>query len=245
MTSSAPRIWVTRTLPGALQTADRLRAFGLQPDLRPLLKVRPVSGAPQMEGVGALAFTSVNGVLEFARRIRRRYLPVFAVGDATAQAALAAGFAQVRSAGGDIDDLTRLILAHRDQIRGALLWAGAKEPAGDLLGALAAGGVEARGCVVYETVAGVDEAEIETVLGSADNPLAAVLVYSPKGGRRLAQALGERRPAAPFICISPAAAAPLARIGLRALPAVRPNETLMLRRLLEELGRAPSSSAAS
>jgi uroporphyrinogen-III synthase len=244
MSPTAPRVWVTRTLPAALQTADRLRAFGLRPDLRPLLTVRPVTGTPQLDGVGALAFTSVNGVNEFARRVRRRYLPVFAVGDATAQAALAAGFVQVRSAGGDIGDLTRLVLAHRDQIRGRLLWAGASEPAGDLVGALAAGGVQAAGCVLYETVPGLDDEEIVAALETAADPFAAVLVYSPKAGRRLAKALTGRRPAITFACISQAAADPLTRSGLRATAAARPNEAHMLRGLLEELGHETLAKGA-
>ncbi|WP_415491802.1 uroporphyrinogen-III synthase, partial [Brevundimonas diminuta] len=42
-------------------------------------------------------------------RFRRH--PVFAVGDATAEAARAAGFADVRSAAGDIHALARLIAA--------------------------------------------------------------------------------------------------------------------------------------
>lgn len=240
MSGLAPRIWVTRTQPGAQGTADRLRAFGLCPDLRPLLTIRPVAGTPLLDGVGALAFTSVNGVHEFARRVRRRYLPVFAVGDATAQAALAAGFVQVRSAGGDIDDLIALILASRQQIRGRLLWAGAREPAGDLIGGLAAGGVEAVGCTLYESVPGIDEAEVAAALGSPADPLTGCLIYSPKGARRLAEVLGPRRPDAAFVCISPAAAAPLARLGLRAVSAARPNETRMLQRLLEELDHPAS-----
>ncbi|MDD3837332.1 MAG: uroporphyrinogen-III synthase [Phenylobacterium sp.] len=236
MNRPAPRVWVTRTMPAALRTADRLRAFGLRPELRPLLEVRPVDGQRDLSGVGALAFSSVNGVREFARRERRRDLPVFAVGDATAQAALVAGFPQVRSASGDVGDLARLILDHRARIRGHLLWAGAREPAGDLAGALAPGGVETRTCVVYETASVMDDAEIAAVLDDAADPFAAVLVHSPRAGRRLAEALVGPRQGLEFVCISSAAAGPLAAKGLSARTADRPNEAQMLRRLLEALG---------
>lgn len=55
---------------------------------------------------------------------------MFAVGDATAEAARAAGFADVRSAAGDIHALARLIAAEAPP--GPLLAPGAREPAGDL-----------------------------------------------------------------------------------------------------------------
>ena len=56
-----------------------------------------------------MLFTSSNGVRAFAELSPRRDLPAFAVGDATAAAALAAGFTQFKSAGGDVRDLARLV----------------------------------------------------------------------------------------------------------------------------------------
>ena len=57
----------------------------------------------------SLVFTSANGVAAFAALTPDRALPVFTVGDATAEAARAAGFAAVRSAGGDIGMLAALL----------------------------------------------------------------------------------------------------------------------------------------
>ncbi|MDM8352398.1 uroporphyrinogen-III synthase, partial [Brevundimonas diminuta] len=92
------RVWVTRAEPGAARTADRLTALGFTPITAPLLTLEPLPGAldavPAPAAVAALALTSPNGVEAFAPLISRfRRHPVFAVGDATAEAARAAGFA--------------------------------------------------------------------------------------------------------------------------------------------------------
>lgn len=144
---------------------------------------------------------------------------MFTVGDATAEAARAAGFAAVRSAAGALDDLARLLAA---EAPGPVLAPGALEPAGDLA-ALLAGRLEVRALPVYEAVG--------TGAGAPDD-FDAVLVHSPRGGRALA-ALG------PFagqaaVAISAAAAAPLGGdSGLDIRIAARPDEAA----LLEALGK--------
>ncbi len=218
------RVWVTRARPGADATADRLRDAGHAPVIAPLLVVRDLAPALDLDGVGALAFTSANGVRAFAALTPRRDWPAYAVGAATAEAAREAGFASVRSAEGDVDALAALILGDPDRSPGAVLHPGAREPAGDLCGALRGGGLAARALVVYETVAApVARAP------SCD----AVLVHSPRAARLLAEIPGARRPAA--LCISPAAAAPLRAAGWdRVLAAPEPTEAALLA-LLDEV----------
>ena len=132
------RVWVARAEPGAQATAARLVALGHEPVVAPVLAVRPLTPALDLQGIAALAFTSANGVEAFARLTDLRELPVFAVGRATAKAAHAEGFASVSSADGDVEDLCGLIAAGA---AGPVLWAGAREPAGDLVGMLRACGV--------------------------------------------------------------------------------------------------------
>lgn len=145
----------------------------------------------------ALAFTSINGVEAFAALSRRRDLPVFTVGDATAEAARTAGFGAVRSADGALGDLAELIA--RAAPGGMVLAPGALQPSGDLP-ALLAGRVEVEALAVYEAV--------ETgaaVPGDWD----AVLIHS----RRAAVALAKRGSGAVAgrlaVAISAAAAEPL------------------------------------
>lgn len=184
------------------------------------MAIRPLpQPAPDLTGIGALAFTSRNGVAAFAALSDARDLPVFAVGDATAAAARAAGFTSIRSAAGALDDLARRLAADAT-VAGVVLAPGAKEPAGDLP-ALLAGRVTVRPLAVYEAV--------ETA-AAAPAAFDAVLVHSPRAGRALT-ALG------PFagrvaVAISAAAAAPLEGApGLEIRLAARPDEAAMLEAL--------------
>ena len=219
-------VWVTRTEPGAQATAGRLRAMGFEPLVAPLLEVRALPGGPiDLAGVGALAFTSANGVAAFADRSAERALPVFAVGAATAAVAIEAGFAAVISAGGDVAALAPVIAA-RAPFTGEVLHPGPAEPAGDLVGALAALGVPARAMPLYETVASAPDARTIAVIPR----LAAVLLHSPRAARVLAAHLQDHSaPLLAALCLSEAVAAPLRASGLASVrPAPAPTEEALL-----------------
>ena len=223
--AQARRIWITRARPEAEATAERVRALGLEPVVEPVLEIQPVGEAPDLQGVCALAFTSRNGVRAFAALTPERGLPVFAVGDATAEAAREAGFGDVASASGDVAALADLIASRRDALQGQVFYAAPEEPAGDLVGALASHGVEARRQVVYRTV----PAEF-----SLPADIFAVLVHSAKAARRLAAhpAMTPDDNSMVAICISPSAAEPLRYSGFRDdLVASAPNEAAMLTEL--------------
>ena len=215
------RVWVTRARPGAERTAARLIDRGFEALVAPLLEVRPLPQAePGLSGIAALAFTSPNGAAAFAALTARRDLPVFAVGDATAEAARAAGWREVISAGGALGELAALLA---ERAPGAVLAPGAAEPAGDLPGLLA-GRVEVRRLAVYDAV--------ETGAG-APFGWEAVLVHSPRAGRvvaaRRGPAGGRARRA---VAISEAAAAPLASCGFGELRIARaPTEAAVLEAL--------------
>ncbi|MET0293427.1 MAG: uroporphyrinogen-III synthase [Phenylobacterium sp.] len=223
----ARRIWITRARPGAEATAARVRALGCEPLVAPLLEVRPLTGVPvDLGGVGALAFSSANGVRAFAALSGARDLRVFAVGGATAQAAREAGFETVLSADGDVGDLTRAVLARHRAADGAVLHPSAAEPAGDLVGALAAAGLSARRLTVYDNVAVSLSLPDRARLRRADD----VLVHSPKAAEALADLLRESPlPQLRALAISQAAIAPLAGLSLSAkLVASRPREADLL-----------------
>ncbi|GAA0870268.1 uroporphyrinogen-III synthase [Brevundimonas basaltis] len=197
-----------------------MTGLGFEPLVAPLLRIEPIpQPAPDLTGVDALAFTSRNGVAAFARLSGERTLPVFTVGDATAGAARAAGFAVVRSAAGALADLVRLLA---EAAPGPVLAPGALEPSGDLQ-ALLAGRAEVRTLPVYRAV--------ET---GAAPPAAfdALLIHSPRAARAVA-ACG-RFAGQTAVVISEAAAAPLtASAGLETRIAARPDEAA----LFEALGK--------
>jgi uroporphyrinogen-III synthase len=112
-----PAILVTRPEPGAAETAARVAALGLTPILAPalLLTRRPFT------------IPRVQAVLLTSRAAARALpaspgIPVLAVGEATAEAARAAGW-RAEAAGGTAEDLARLAAARLDPAKGPLLLA--------------------------------------------------------------------------------------------------------------------------
>jgi len=212
------KVWITRALPGAAATAERVRALGFEAVVAPLLAVREIAAEIDLAGVAALAFTSANAVRAFAARSAMRDLEVFAVGEATARAVRAAGFGTVHSADGDVAALARLIAAHRPA---RVLHPGGRDRAGDLAGLLRPHGVEVRAVTLYETA--------PTAL-AAPPDAAFVLVHSAKAARELA-ALLKRSPAPHLaaLCLSPTLAQPLAHARLAAVAsAPAPTEAALL-----------------
>jgi uroporphyrinogen-III synthase len=223
------RIWVTRS--EGEPTAARLRALGHAPLTAPVLAARALPGEIDLAGVTALAFTSSNGVRAFAGLSARRDLAVYAVGPGTARAAREAGFRQVRSADGDVEALARLIARERP---GLVLHPSARAPARDLARMLVLKGVQACGHAVYETAVLPLAGAVSAALQASPPELDAVLVHSPRGAAQVAALLGGRAGLDQLqaFCISKAAAAPLKRLGLKAIHVAEfPNEASLLKLL--------------
>jgi len=213
-------------LPGARVTADRVAALGFEPVLAPLLAIQSTGEGPiDLMGVGALAFTSANGLRAFAARSEVRDLPVFTVGAATARSARSAGFKDVSSAEGDVASLALFIQA-APRPDGLILHAGAAEPAGDLAGFLAAMGIAARRLDVYQSVEASPAPEVLARLLGAE----IILCHSPRAAAALARVIAlepHRHPA--VLCLSPAVAAPLNGLGLAGLAAAAaPTEDALM-----------------
>ena len=143
------RVLVTRPADDAGPLADRLRDLGFEPVIEPLLTIVPTGETIALDGVQAVLLTSANGARALARATTRRDLPVFAVGDATARAALDGGFVAVASAAGDVAALAALVRARCAPAAGSLLHVSGREVAGDLAGRLAQAGLAVRRAVLY------------------------------------------------------------------------------------------------
>jgi uroporphyrinogen-III synthase len=220
------RIWITRAQPGAQATAERVTALGLEALVAPVLAVRDLPTVIDLAGVGALAFTSANAVRAFVARCEVRDLPVFTVGAATAAAAAAAGFGEIASADGAVNELAGLIKDRAANLNEVVLHPGASEPAKDLSGVLNATGVEARTLALYETV----PVEVPRSVLDGVGTISAVLVHSPKAARRLAAILADR-PLSHLTAyaLSPEVCAPLAGLGLaQMIAAPLPTEDALL-----------------
>lgn len=218
------RVWVTRTEPGAAATAKRLRDLEHEPVVAPLLAVRKLRFDIR-PGAAALAFTSANAVRAFAAAPEHLALPVFAVGEATAQAARDAGYRDVRPGPADVAALGQLIARSLPPGAG-VLHPCATERAGDLASPLQAAGLRLEAAPVYETVVAEPDAAILDALGSSE----AVLLHSPKAARAL-NGLLIGRPASirRALCLSQAVADALdgGKIADVAF-ATLPNDTALL-----------------
>lgn len=108
------KVLVTRPQPGADKTAERLLALGINPLVLPfteMVKLEHRLDDARVQSVDAVVVTSANA-LRFADEQmlnKLKFLPVYAVGDATRDAALAVGLSTVVSANGDAQDLVGLV----------------------------------------------------------------------------------------------------------------------------------------
>lgn len=175
------RFLVTRPEPECTQTAGKLQAMGHEALLAPMLHLVPSTpSAFDLEGVGALAVTSVRTVASLAAHPQLPALlslPAYAVGARTASALREAGFSRIASADRDVAALAELIGA---EVSGtAVFYPAAEDRAGDLEGALAAKGLNCRVEVVYRMAPKgelPDEIAAQLKAGSVD----AVLIYSSR-----------------------------------------------------------------
>jgi len=229
---------VTRPREDAAGLTAALRARGLEPLLEPLLSIELARDASAtltaaLPGAQAALFTSANGVRAFAKISPRRDLPAFTVGDATARAAQAAGFARIESAGGDVHALAALAAQRLDPASGALIHAAASAVAGDLAGELARAGFTVRRLRLYEAVAAA-HLTAESRDAIAAGAVGTAIFFSPRTAETfvtLARAarIDGRAATIAAVVLSPAVAAALGPLTWRCIEvAAAPNEPALL-----------------
>jgi uroporphyrinogen-III synthase len=235
-------VLITRSEPGASETAARLRDLGYRAILTPMTAVRPLPLPTSFDGAQALLVTSANG----ARRLAEAPKPiprVLAVGGATAEAARAAGATDVVSADADGAALLELALKTLDPAEGEVaVWRG-RDAAVDLKSALEAEGFRVVEHVVYAAEAR-QAVSPEAAEALAEAAVDAVLFHSARGARLFAAAvaaagLGAGLTGAIAVSISPAAGVPAMDSGFKAVVAsAQPLEMSLLRALTSALNSA-------
>jgi len=109
-------VLITRPEPGASETAVRVAEMGLRPVVAPLLEIRMLNPPlPAAARVQAIVVTSASAIPALPECLH--HLPLYAVGNATATRARAAGFGRAASADGDAGALAALV-AERCAVRG-------------------------------------------------------------------------------------------------------------------------------
>ncbi|MEZ5937954.1 MAG: uroporphyrinogen-III synthase [Hyphomonadaceae bacterium] len=224
------RVLVTRSEPGASETTGRLEAMDVTAVVEPAFGIEAMPGlsGAALPGFDILAFTSVNGVRAFAALRPEREVPVYCVGARTAEAAREAGFADVRSADGDVTALAELIV--RNVGPGArVLHTGNADSRGDLAGQLTAAGRAAAFVATYHAAMREPGPQLSRHL-SGEAAFEAILVHSPKAARHVAGLLEAHGSHAPVrvAAISEAAAAPLRPHAEALAIAASPDEAALL-----------------
>jgi len=226
------RLLVTRPEPDGERTAQHLRARGHHVLLAPLMRMETTDCVLADERYFAVVMTSANAARAVAGHpasAKLRAMRAFTVGRHTADAARAAGFADVSSADGDKHDLARVLETRLAGERRPLLYLAGEELSGEI--ALSSGAVET--VVVYRTVA-VGRFPPGIAAALARGEIDGVLHFS----RRSAQAyvdcarragIFERALAARHYCLSRQVSGPLAAAGAGSIGiAARPEEGAMV-----------------
>ena len=230
------RVLLTRPEADAVRTAAALRARGHDTIVTPLLAIEIVPDADLGTGPwAAILVTSANAVRAIAGHKRRdelRGLSVFTVGAHSAQDMRAAGFSEVTSADGNVDDLAKLAAARMPPGARFLYLAG-EERSGDLAGALRAQAFTVHTALVYRAVA-AEQLPPHAIAALAVG-IDAVLHFSRRSAEAYVNAarhsgLIEAALTKPLhICLSERIAAPLVAAGPANIRiAARPDEAAMV-----------------
>jgi len=220
------RIAITRAPPDAAETAAIVEARGGQAIIAPLLQIIPMGYDTNVEGAQALIFTSAAGVRAFPDAQRLRAMRVLTVGDATAAAARAAGFDDVRSADGDAVALTQLAIDTLDPAAGKLVHIRGTHVAGDVAGKLEAAGFQVDRRIAYTA------AQAPILPEALKQELDVVRLYSARAAEAFHN-LGGVRAGRVAACLSQGVA-DAAGLGWKALiVAARPREDVLLNQVFE------------
>jgi uroporphyrinogen-III synthase len=227
------RVLVTRPLPEGERTAATLRAKGHDVLLAPLMQVRPIPAA-LAGNWSAIVITSANAlrVLTKDQLAPLLKLPLYAVGDRSAEAARNAGFREVRSAQGDAAALTRLIDECYANENAPHLYLAGVDRAADIVGALAAKGIKVTTVEVYRTMSIGFPPDLLTAI--EQDRLDAVLHFSRRNAENFiigakTAGLAAKALALKQLCLSAQVAEPLTLAGAQdVVIARRPDEASLL-----------------
>jgi len=226
------RILVTRPELDAGLEVEALAARGHDAVLSPLLVIEQVKGATlDLAGVQALIVTSRNALRALSHHPAldaARKLPVFAVGEATAESARALGFAKVIQGSGTGAGLAQLIAGQAGSSGGRLVHLAGETLAFDLKSALEARGFRVSQPVIYRAVPATELAP-EALSRIRAGKLDGVILLSPRTAKTFL-ALLERYGAVTqgkrlvCYCISEAVAEVVTPLGFRVRVAAHKRE---------------------
>jgi uroporphyrinogen-III synthase len=221
------KLIITRPVADAQPLAAQLVSRGHAVVRAPLLEIRSRADAALPAGAfQAVCITSANGVLNTALLAPLLHCPCYCVGPQSAAAAQAAGFADVRTRGGNLTALAEAVATELAPSHGPLLYLSGAETSGDLRGTLTQMGFTVQRVIAYDAV------PCPLLLTPQDlEDCDGVLLYSPRTAKLWTAALAAMPDGAAdrllHFCLSQNVAAQLPR-QWRKRVADRPDEDHML-----------------
>ncbi len=206
------RVALTRSSEDAAATAKRLTALGFTPLLAPALAIRATGVEPPDGAFAALIATSAAAftVVPPERYAKLASLPLYVVGERTAEVAARIGLAVPRAIAPGAATLAALVCDRLPQ-KSSVLYLAGRDRTGDVEQTLAAAGHRVTLCEIYEAEAReVWSAEEASAFAESE----AALYYSRRSAEiivALAQRadLNDKLDAILHVCISENAAEPL------------------------------------
>lgn len=224
------RLLVLRPEPGASQTVAAARSLGLEAVAAPLYAVEPLPWRVPLGLFDALMLTSANAVRWAGEGLAAlRTLPVYAVGEATAAAARAAGLDVVHVGSGGAG-----VLAEAMQARGV---GRALHLAGEVHRALAEPGFDIVRAIVYRS------APVARLPARPEGMI--VLIHSPDAGclfARLMDETGVDRSTVAVAAISDAAASRMGDGWAHLAVAPQPTDAALLAIAAKLCEEAPTNA---
>lgn len=232
-------ILVTRPEPDNAATADALRQRGFDALLAPVLQFEALpirhDDSASYSGVIVTSANALRAIRSHPLSGQLIDLPVYAVGRRTADAAGKIGFANVRSADGDVTALRKLVTSAipRRERKTPLLYLSGSDISGDIVSGLASDGFVVTTLTVYRMIPVTDLADGVREAFAAQ-AIEAILHYSPRSAAAFVAAirgagLEIAALALPQVCISEAVARVLREAGAtRLVVAEKPQETAVM-----------------
>ena len=196
----------------------------LQVIYAPLLDIQPVPVAVDLDGIRGVIFTSANGVTTGSTQVVRRDLPVFCVGERTADAAKQAGWT-VKVCAPDADTLVSRVL--KLQPSAPILHLRGQHAQGKVAARLTAGGIRCEEQITYNQR--LLQLSPQAISALAAQKEMIVPLFSPRTARQFAD-LYPTGAVVHLIALSDAVAAPLKALNYKGLQICsEPNAKAMAR----------------
>ncbi len=178
----AQTIVIARPPEDSEELSAAVAAVGFKPLVEPILRIETTgTDLPDIKAGTPLIFTSSNGVKVLARRYEERSNPVYTVGRNTADEARRAGFTNIETAAGTVDDLVDILLKSGLKEGPMPVYVRGRDVSKDLRGLLAGQAVTIQEFTAYRSVP-AENLSLDFLRSLDRKEVAAVMFFSAKGG---------------------------------------------------------------